>query len=113
MNREMNREEETKFYESEEAQEPAGPPVRRTAPTLTEHVPIRFSPQAIAAIRRLASREGITVSNWIRRAVEKEIVIFAPTVTESRGVPFKIVAHQDPEQTQSTGYLPGDLERVG
>lgn len=41
-------------------------------PELTGHVSIRFPPDMIAAAKRLAAAEGMTVSAWIRREVERE-----------------------------------------
>jgi len=53
-------------------QEPQGPPARRP-PRLTEVVPVRFPPQTIDDVRRLAGAEDRSVSSWIRRAVDKEL----------------------------------------
>jgi len=41
--------------------------------TLTEHVPVRFPAGTIAAAKHLAAAEGVTVSAWIRREVEREV----------------------------------------
>jgi hypothetical protein len=40
--------------------------------TLSEHVPIRFPAGLIAAAKQMAAAEGMTVSAWIRREVERE-----------------------------------------
>lgn len=45
-------------------------PRRRPDRALTEHVPVRFPAATIDAVRRLAEADGMTVSAWIRRAVE-------------------------------------------
>lgn len=37
---------------------------------LSSHVPIRFRPEVIEQVKALAEDEGLTVSAWIRRAVE-------------------------------------------
>lgn len=39
-------------------------------PRLSTHVPIRFRPDTIAAVSRLADEDGTTVSGWIRNVVE-------------------------------------------
>lgn len=49
---------------------PVGPARRRT--TKSTHVPIRFTPQLIAEVKRLAQIDRKTVSTWIRDAVEAE-----------------------------------------
>lgn len=49
---------------------PPGRPRRRADRALTEHVPVRFPAATIEAVRKLADADGMTVSAWIRRAVE-------------------------------------------
>ena len=52
--------------------EPApGRPHRHPDRALTEHVPVRFPVATIEAVRQLAEADGMTVSAWIRQAVEK------------------------------------------
>ena len=58
-------------YEDPAHQEPAaGRPRRRPDRALTEHVPVRFPAATIKVVRELAETDGMTVSAWIRRAVE-------------------------------------------
>lgn len=58
-------------YEDPARREPgAGRPRRRPERALTEHVPVRFPAATIEAVRQLAEADGMTVSAWIRRAVE-------------------------------------------
>jgi hypothetical protein len=40
---------------------------------LSEHVPVRFPAELIAAAKQRADAEGMTVSAWIRREVEREV----------------------------------------
>lgn len=40
---------------------------------LSSHIPVRFPPVTAANLRELATREGVTVSSWIRTLVEREI----------------------------------------
>lgn len=101
------------YMENEEAMEPAGPPARRSAPTLSSHVPIRFSPEKIAAIRRLASHEGMTVSTWIRRAVEREIERFLPPATVGRHFETRVIRPVESTRSQSTFGKTFEMERTG
>ena len=58
-------------YDDPARREPApGRPRRRPDRALTEHVPVRFPAATIEAVRQLAETDGMTVSAWIRRAVE-------------------------------------------
>lgn len=70
----MTREEEYEFYAKPENQEPQGPPRRRRKRSnLTEMVPVRFPPETLEEVRRLAEADDRSVSSWIRRAVEHEL----------------------------------------
>jgi predicted DNA-binding protein len=61
-------------YEDPAKREPApGPPRRRPARPLTQHVPVRFPAETIEQVKRLADADGMTVSAWIRRAVERAV----------------------------------------
>jgi hypothetical protein len=58
-------------YDDPARREPApGRPRRRPDRALTEHVPVRFPTATIEIVRQLAEADGMTVSAWIRRAVE-------------------------------------------
>jgi hypothetical protein len=62
------------YYEDPAKREPApGPPRRRTARPLTQHVPVRFPAETIERVKTLAEADGMTVSAWIRRAVERTL----------------------------------------
>lgn len=69
----MTREEEYEFYDKPENQEPQGPARRRKRSNLTEMVPVRFPPETLEEVRRLAEADDRSVSSWIRRAVEHEL----------------------------------------
>lgn len=63
--------EASQHYEDPAHREPgAGRPRRRPDRALTEHVPVRFPSATIEVVRKLAETDGMTVSAWIRRAVE-------------------------------------------
>jgi predicted DNA-binding protein len=63
-----------RYYEDPAKREPApGPPRRRPARPLTQHVPVRFPAETIEQVRTLAEADGLTVSAWIRRAVERTL----------------------------------------
>jgi hypothetical protein len=62
------------FYENPENLRIHGPAHKRAGhPGLTEHVPVRFNRDTIAAIRVLSDADGMTVSAWVRRLVDREI----------------------------------------
>lgn len=69
------------FYAQPENQRPAGPAVKRGRAGLSSHVPVRFSPEVIALVKLIAEREGMTVSGWIRRLVEREVQRLNPPTT--------------------------------
>jgi hypothetical protein len=61
-------------YDDPANREPApGAPDRRSDRPLTQHVPVRFPAETIEQVRRLAESDGMTVSAWIRRAVERTL----------------------------------------
>jgi len=68
----MTPDDEHAFYALPENQEPQGP-ARRRRSKLTELVPVRFPPETLAEVRRLAGEDDRSVSSWIRRAVEHEL----------------------------------------
>lgn len=72
-NDKLAREDELQFYALPENQTPQGPGRRRKRSTLTEMVPVRFPPETLDEVRRLAAADDRSVSSWIRRAVEHEI----------------------------------------
>ena len=69
----MTRDQEYEFYTKPENQEPQGPARRRNRSKLTEMVPVRFPPETLEEVRRLAQADDRSVSSWIRRAVEHEL----------------------------------------
>jgi hypothetical protein len=59
------------FYDDPAHREPAvGQPRRRARRPLTRHVPVRFPAETIEAVQSQAESDGMTVSSWIRRAVD-------------------------------------------
>jgi predicted DNA-binding protein len=70
----MSDSEAFEYYEDPAKREPQpGPPRRRPARPLTQHVPVRFPAETIEQVKRLADSDGMTVSAWIRRAVERAV----------------------------------------
>lgn len=62
------------YYEDPKKREPApGRPRRRPARPLTQHVPVRFPAETLEQVKTLAEADGMTVSAWIRRAVERAL----------------------------------------
>lgn len=61
-------------YDDPANREPApGPPRQRPHRQLTQHVPVRFPAETIDHVKRLADADGMTVSAWIRRAVDRAL----------------------------------------
>ena len=85
-------------YEDPSRQEPAaGAPRRRPDRALTEHVPVRFPAATIEVVRQLAEADGMTVSAWIRRAVESATRSrTGPAADESAGLgePAQVVVER-------------------
>ena len=69
----MSDEEAYQHYADPDNREPTGRGGRRARRTMSSHVPVRFRPDVIAEVKRLAEEDGLTVSSWIRRLVEREI----------------------------------------
>lgn len=69
----LNDAEAFQHYDDPTNHEPAGAPRRRSGRSLTHHVPVRFPADTIAQVKRLADADGMTVSAWIRRAVERAL----------------------------------------
>jgi hypothetical protein len=53
-------------------------------------IPVRFTPDTIAAVKRVAKQDGVTVSTWIRRLVGKELQRRLPSTTSPRIEPEAI-----------------------
>lgn len=61
-------------YDDAANREPAAGEARRLgARTLNRHIAVRFPAETIESVRPLAQSEGMTVSAWIRRAVESAV----------------------------------------
>ncbi|HEX5288294.1 MAG TPA: hypothetical protein VFX25_05455 [Streptosporangiaceae bacterium] len=100
------------YYRDPENQVPAGEGQRRQGRRLSTSVPVRFPAEMIAAVRRFATQDGITVSTWIRRLVAKEIERRQPPATitlpsEQPGV--RIAGRPATATTSSTPAAPLDL----
>ena len=61
-------------YDDPAKREPApGAPRRRSKRPLTQHVPVRFPPETIEQVRRLADAAGMTVRGWLRGGVARPL----------------------------------------
>jgi hypothetical protein len=69
----VNDAEAYEFYADTGNRKLTGMPRKRTGQRLTSMSSVRFAPEVIEAAGDLASREGVTVSSWIRRLVQREI----------------------------------------
>ena len=69
---ELTPEQEHAFYADPANQEPQGPAVRRRS-RLSAPVPVRFSEDVLQQVRDRAAGDDRSISQWIRRAVEREL----------------------------------------
>lgn len=74
---------------------------RRTRPqVLSNHVPIRFSPESMTRIRAAAHQDGLTVSSWIRLVVDQELARrwppHAETMTSAAGATLVLSRNELP-----------------
>ncbi len=69
----MNDEEQNRFYADPDNRQPASSGRQRSTKPLSTHVPIRFRPEVIMEVKRLAEDDRKTVSAWIRDVVEDEV----------------------------------------
>ncbi len=97
------------FYKDPENQAPAGPAYRRVAPRLSSTVPVRFPQEMIAAVKRFADLDGMTVSSWIRRLVAKEIRRREPPMTVTTVTGPDNGMQQGSPHTSSVGSAHADL----
>jgi hypothetical protein len=99
------------FYQDPAHLVPAGPARRRQRATMSEMVPVRFPQDMIAAVKRFAALDGMTVSNWIRRLVAKEIERRQPpaTVTESAQPSPGIQIHDTQSSRSAASTAPAEL----
>lgn len=93
-------------YEDPEAHVPAGPPVRRRArsskSSLSAHVPVRFGADLIAAVKRLADSDGVTVSTWIRNLVKREVERRRPPAVTQRAPELSLSFSEGSNPTTQT-----------
>jgi hypothetical protein len=73
----MTDEEAWEYYSKPENQRRGeGPVVRPPRPTrMKDAVPIRFHDATIEVVKEFAEADGVTVSEWIRRLVNREIEV--------------------------------------
>jgi hypothetical protein len=82
-------------------------PARKS--TLSSHLPIRFAPAVLAAARRLAVVDGVSISTWVRQLVEREVQRRTPTTTHPSPAPRVDVVGTTDYATSNTGGLVGAL----
>jgi hypothetical protein len=62
------------YYDDPTKREPAsGMPRRRSGRPLSQHLPVRFPRETICQVERFATVDGVTVSAWIRTAVDQTL----------------------------------------
>jgi hypothetical protein len=90
------------FYADPENQVPAGQAYRRTGRRLSGTVPVRFPQAVIDAVKRLADRDGVTVSSWIRRLVINEVMRRQPVAVTSISLPLRFETLEGSSQPAAT-----------
>lgn len=108
----MKEAEAHEFYKDPEHLAVAGPgepPARRLKSGM---IPVRFTPDMIAAVKRVASQDGMTVSTWIRRLVGRELHRRLPSQTgpriETPAIHFDYLESTAPKsETYTLGILVG------
>ena len=68
----MNDKEAAEYYNRPDAFR-AGERVTPPSRKMSGHVPVRFPDATIQQIKQFAAEDGMSVSNWIRRAVDREL----------------------------------------
>lgn len=92
------------FYENPDNLVAAGPghrPVRRHAARLSGTVPVRFSQEAIAAVKQFSDADGMTVSSWVRKVIDQEIAARSgrcPACGTDLGHAITAAINADPEE---------------
>lgn len=97
----MNDEEARAFYTDPEHLAVAGPGQRRERPMKTVMTPVRFTPEMIAAVKRFASEDGMTVSTWIRGIIAREIQRRQPPATSAGPAPKPQLHYANDRSPQS------------
>jgi hypothetical protein len=109
----MSDEEVHAFYGDPEHLAVDGPGQRRQRPMKTVMTPVRFAPEMIAAVKRFASEDGMTVSTWIRRVIAREIQRRQPpaTASQSRPEPQLLYTHnlRPQSETASSSVIVSEL----
>lgn len=98
----MDAKEAYEFYADPEHQVSAGQAYRRTGQRLSATVPVRFPQPLIGAVKRLADRDGVTVSSWIRRLVAKEVMRRQPAAMTAPSQPVRFEAFSAPHPASVT-----------
>jgi hypothetical protein len=98
----MNPTEAQQFYADPDNQVPAGQAYRRVGRRLSATVPVRFPQAVIDAVKRLADRDGVTVSSWIRRLVTDEVMRRQPVAVTEPSLPPRFETLTGSSQPSST-----------
>jgi hypothetical protein len=108
----MDMKQAQEFYADPENQVPAGEARRRAGRRLSATVPVRFPQAVIDAVKRLADRDGVTVSSWIRRLVIHEVMRRQPAAVTAPSQPARFEALTVPSQPSATDSQAAPDRRV-
>ena len=65
-------------------------------------MPVRFPQAVIDAVKRLADRDGVTVSSWIRRLVIAEVTRRQPAAVTEPSHPTRFESLTGPSELSAT-----------
>jgi hypothetical protein len=91
------------FYADPANQASEGEAYRRTGRRLSATVPVRFPQAVIDSVKRLADRDGVTVSSWIRRLVIREVMRRQPSAVTVASQPVHFEPSSVPDLPSETG----------
>ena len=106
----MKEAEAHEFYKDPDHLAVTGPGEPPAQPMKSGLIPVRFTPDTVAAVKRIAEQDGVTVSTWIRRLVAKELQRRLPSITSPRVAPEPIqIAYADPFIPKSETHADQDV----
>jgi hypothetical protein len=100
------------FYKDPEHLAASGPGQRRTRPMKTAMIPVRFTPDMIAAVKHFASQDAVTVSTWIRNVIAREMQRRQPPATAPTLTPAVIKFNYTPTVCPQSETAPSSVNEL-
>jgi len=92
---------EARYYARADALSAGARVTPAARPRLSGHVPVRFPVSTIDLIKRFSIEDGVTVSTWVRRTVDKAIAMRATATTTSRRADNFFFKPEQPEDDRT------------